>query len=77
MAGFPKEGKRGEFGHDPQRAGPVSLSLYVFQQQGPGPRKEAAISNVYPSGDSVDSHFIPSIGEKVKVVNRNGPSSLV
>jgi hypothetical protein len=38
MAGFPKEGKLIEIGHDPEQlAGPVSLSSCCFQQQGPGP----------------------------------------
>jgi hypothetical protein len=39
MAGFPKEGKFIEIGHDPEKlAGPVSLSSRFFQQ-GPGPQQ--------------------------------------
>jgi hypothetical protein len=38
MAGFPKVGNYIEIGHDlDELAGPVSLSSFRDQQQGPGP----------------------------------------
>jgi hypothetical protein len=40
MAGFPKEGKLIEIGHEPEQlAGPVSLSSCLVQQRGPGPQQ--------------------------------------
>jgi hypothetical protein len=40
MAGFPKEGKFVEIGHErDQLAGPVSLLRAVDQQPGPGPQQ--------------------------------------
>ena len=38
MAGFPEEGNLPKSAIDLGSAGPVSLSSYVVQQQGPGPR---------------------------------------
>jgi hypothetical protein len=42
MAGFPEGGNKLKSAIDLRCAGPVSLSSYVVQQQGPGPRTDRA-----------------------------------
>ena len=71
MVGFPKERRNDPCGDEPGLlAGPVSLSSYVFHQQGPGPqnveRRKSESQQRTARMTSVDPHLDPWLGGKVK-----------
>jgi hypothetical protein len=60
MAGFPKEGKYVEIGHERnQLAGPVSLLRAVINNQGPGRNKSSGKCFVCPANRK-DMYEIPT-----------------
>jgi hypothetical protein len=80
MAGFPKEGKLIEIGHDPEQlAGPVSLSSCFVQQPGPGPQQvQRQIQRLSgkPKRPGGNLHAICARSIEAKNKNRDTPSQL-